>query len=134
MAASGNDLFFITGVEVAGQLTAGVAEYTTDGVLVNPSVVSGLVGTQFHLAVSGNDLYIYSLDNQLLSNVPITISEYTTDGVPINVPLYTGPASNFTVDSVPEPASVLLAAIGLLGLILLAGWRRRQSSAPNRLG
>ena len=73
---SGGDLFVVN----EGSDTIG--EYTTSGLPVNPSLISGL-STPFGIAVSGADLFVTNAANG-------TIGEYTTSGAPVKPALISG--------------------------------------------
>ena len=76
MAASESDLFIATGNSIG--------EYTTDGAMVNATLISGLnMYPHLGLVVSGNHLFI---PNNSLG----TVAEYTTSGATVNTSLVSG--------------------------------------------
>ena len=81
IAVSGGDLF-VTQFNVANPSQTSVAEYTTDGELVNASLITGLPGPA-GIVESGGDLF-------LLNYWTGTIGEYTTSGAVVNASLVTG--------------------------------------------
>jgi MYXO-CTERM domain-containing protein len=72
IAISGTNLFAITDLTGAG-VDGQIAEYSTSGALLNASLISGLDDAPYEIAISGNDLYIVSQNNN-------NVSEYTTAG------------------------------------------------------
>jgi hypothetical protein len=66
-----------------GALGAGsVASYTTEGALLNGSLITGL-STPNGIAVSGNDVYVVNTNTG-------TVGKYTTSGATVNASLITG--------------------------------------------
>jgi uncharacterized repeat protein (TIGR01451 family) len=81
MAVSGTDLFVVN-------LNSGtVSEYTTDGAVVNATLISGLYDPSA-IAISGSNLFV-SNNNQVAKGAAC-IAEYTTDGTLVNGNLITG--------------------------------------------
>jgi hypothetical protein len=98
-----------------------IGEYTTAGVPVNASLVSGL-NDPYGLAVSGGDIFV-------ANTYPGEISEYTTTGAPVNTSLITGLDYPWgvAVETVPEPSTYALLAGGWSGCLL---WRARMNLRP----
>lgn len=123
VAVFGSDIF--VGNSAAGSHESGtdyVSEYNTSGTLLNPSLVTGLTEPG-EIAVSGGNLFVESQGGPSTE----VIGEYTLAGAPVNTSLLSGPTFGsgalelFVV--VPEPATWLLAVIGLIGILLA---RRRR--------
>jgi hypothetical protein len=79
LAVSGNDLFVGSTANYAGSGAGTIAEYTTSGALVNPSLVSGL-NYPYKLAVSGNNLFEADYESGV-------VNEFTTSGATVASPL-----------------------------------------------
>jgi hypothetical protein len=101
--------------DVNSSSTAGyVSEYTTDGTLLNPAVVTGLPPAGEWMQVYGNSLFV-----ETEYGPGKVIGQYDLSGNPINTMLMTDSANGvdwqpFAI--VPEPSTWLLAAIGLASL------------------
>jgi hypothetical protein len=67
---------------VANNATGTISEYTTSGVLVNASLISGLTDARF-IAASGSNLFVTNSGTG-------TIGEYTTSGATVNASLISG--------------------------------------------
>ena len=145
IAVSGSNLFVtnIEGTNASGG-SGTIGEYTTSGETVNASLVSqapiatGLF-VPIGIAVDGPNLFVADYGSNLSgSNAGDWISEYTTAGATVGgsfinsgnsvfVPgvIITGLSSVWSIAIVvPEPSSMITAALGLLGLVF-CGWRRR---------
>jgi hypothetical protein len=112
---SGGNLF------VANAFSATIGEYTTNGVTVNASLVSGL-GEPVGIAVLGGDLFVSSIGGSPAT--VNTIGEYTTNGVAVNASLVSGLHQPWGIAVIPEPTTLALA--GFSGLSLLLFLRRRK--------
>ena len=120
VAVSGNNLY------VANWNTHAVALYDANsGAIINPLLVSGLNGPE-GIAISGDALYVANYWSG-------TIGEYDANtGAPVNVSLVTGLIHPVSIAVVPEPASELLSA---LGLVFLANrWRKGVNHRGSRRG
>ena len=82
---------------------------------VNAALVSGL-HAPLGIAASGSNLFV--------TNFGIgTIGEYTTAGATVNASLVSGLQAPFGIAVVPEPSTLVLAALGFGGLVAMR-WRR----------
>ncbi|HVP28587.1 MAG TPA: hypothetical protein VMW35_05430 [Myxococcota bacterium] len=107
LAVSGSDLF------VADLSTGIVGKYTTSGATVDASLI-----TMTHpaaIAVSGPDLFISDLHDGT-DPTDDTVGRYTTSGEVVNASLING-VGGFGLAIVPEPATGLLVALGVGGLV-----------------
>ena len=117
IAVSGTDLF------VANDAAGTIGEYTTSGVTVNASLISGLgvlSPNPARVAVFGSDLFV-------TMDTPDEIDEYDMSGNLVEAPLISGlcwPA-NVVVTATPEPSTFVLLGIGAISLLAYA-WRRRR--------
>jgi hypothetical protein len=101
----------------------GVGEYTTAGVPVNASLISGGYNSGVGIALDGNG-HLFWADNYGGAGGNV-IGEYTTGGQLINASFITGLSNPVALAVVvPEPASSVLALIGLAGLIFKSTARR----------
>jgi hypothetical protein len=85
IAVSGNDIFVLTtAYNNQNQIIGTIQEYTTTGLIVNQSVVTGIPDAEPQgIAVSGNDLFVVNRAANLLA-------EYTTSGQLVNGALLSG--------------------------------------------
>ena len=60
-----------------------IGEYTTGGMTVNASLISGVYSDSSYIAISGNDLFLGSEGGNL-------VGEYTTSGATVNASLIPG--------------------------------------------
>jgi len=117
---SGGDLF------VANSANSGtIAEYTTSGTLVNPSLATGFdsaFAAPGGLAVSGNDLYVTN------ASVTGSVSEFNaTSGAAIGTnPLISGlhTPEGIVVVAEPELSSYAMLTVGAGMLLLIPRLRR----------
>jgi hypothetical protein len=118
---SGSNLF-VTNTEVPYS----IGEYTTSGMTVNASLVSGLnspsagLSVPLGIAVSGGNLFVVNSGQS-------TIGEYNaTTGATVDASLLvTGSNDPYGIAVLPEPSSVVLAVLGLAGFMLLVRRMRR---------
>ena len=103
-----------------------IGEYTTSGMTVNASLVSGLnspsagLSVPLGIAVSGGNLFVVNSGQS-------TIGEYNaTTGATVDASLLvTGSNDPYGIAVLPEPSSVVLAVLGLAGFMLLVRRMRR---------
>jgi hypothetical protein len=112
-----------TGIAIAGShiyvANAGagtIGEYNLDATVVNAALVTGLSGGYGlgHIAVLGNSLYVTDIGRGV-------VGEYdATTGATINAALISGLHGPTAIAVVPEPATAVLALVGVLGTLALA--------------
>ncbi len=107
MAADGKGNLFV------GNTLGTVAKYTTSGVLIDASFITGL-GFVSGLAIDGDHLYV-------ADRIWGTVGEYSTSGAVINPTLISGLGTISGLALVPEPSAVALL---VLGSMLWLGRRR----------
>ncbi|HYA79055.1 MAG TPA: PEP-CTERM sorting domain-containing protein [Candidatus Nitrosopolaris sp.] len=101
----------------------GVGEYTTAGVPINPTLISGGYNSGVGIALDGNG-HLFWADNYGGAGGNV-IGEYTTNGQLINANFITGLSNPVAMVLVPEPATSVLVLVGLAGLVCRSVFRRR---------
>jgi hypothetical protein len=96
---------------VPRQGAGAIAEYTSSGVLMNASLISGL-SYPVYTGFDGQNLYVGELNN---GNG--RVGKYTTAGAPINPTLITGIDQFNAMVVVPEPSVLAFAMLALAWLL-----------------
>jgi DNA-binding beta-propeller fold protein YncE len=120
IAISGSHLF------VANSGSGTIGEYNLDGTPVNTALISGL-SNPMDLAVFGSDLFV-------VNNGTNSVGEYdATTGSAINAALITGLTNPQSIAIVPEPAMLILGALGLVGVAVICKMTRflRRQEHPD---
>jgi hypothetical protein len=119
--ADGGGTGFQNGIGGSGTVsgTAATGSYTSDTV-VNTMVLN-TTGSTWTVAFSWQDL-THPADSVSAAAVPLSSPGSTVNTVDLGfVPGTTGTITNFSLQTVPDPATLGLFAIGGLGLLLLVG-------------